>query len=74
MSEATTVRTYILGDSNFDGKADTLEFAMMKLMLAGIGEYTEAQADCLDLNGDGKTDTLDFAMFKLILAGIQKLG
>lgn len=59
------VHIIVLGDTNGNGKVDTVDLAIMKLYLAGMGELDEIASD---MNADQKVDTSDLAMLKLKLA------
>ena len=58
------------GDLYSDGKINTSDFALFKMLLAGnSSDYSEMLA--ADINGDGYINTSDMAAMKLLLAGVN---
>ncbi len=58
------------GDLYGDGKIDTSDFALFKIILSSSQiDYTETIA--ADFNGDGMINTGDMAMMKLYLSGVE---
>ncbi|MBE6740074.1 MAG: hypothetical protein E7565_07135 [Ruminococcaceae bacterium] len=60
---------FVLGDANGDGKSDTVDLAVLKLALAGLGEQLGLS---MDFDANGKIDTVDLANLKLKLAGLSE--
>ncbi len=67
-----TVANIIYGDSNGDGKINTVDLAMLRKYLANkdpaTGESTVSVGAGADVNGDGKINTVDLAMLRKYLA------
>ena len=64
---------FAVGDINNDKAVDTVDLAMLKLFLAGVGLLDEASFLAVDINGDKIVDTIDLAVLKLYLAGAATL-
>ncbi|MBR2044352.1 MAG: C40 family peptidase [Clostridia bacterium] len=59
------------GDIYADGKLDTSDFALFKIMLSGVASITADEERIADVNFDGVFNTTDMAIMKLMLAGIN---
>ena len=60
---------YILGDVNWDGRFDSLDFGLVRMYLLGMKEEYEINVAAADVNADGKVDAIDFANIRLKLLG-----
>lgn len=64
----------IYGDLNGDGNANSLDFAMLRMVLLGSLQLSDSQRYGADLNVDGNINSLDFAFLRQFLLGmIDKL-
>lgn len=67
----TQINTDILyGDLNGDGNANSLDFAMFRMVLLGATQLSDSQRQAADLNVDGSINSLDFAFLRQFLLGI----
>ncbi len=64
--------TSAVGDLYSDGKIDTSDFALFKLLLANYSENGGSEMIAADMNSDGIVNTTDMAMMKLHLAGVSQ--
>lgn len=65
----------VLGDINFDGKADLTDLTELSLVLVGDSELTAVQQKAADVDGDGEVKLADLAKFKQFLSKqISSLG
>ncbi len=64
----------VKADVNGNGVIDTLDYISLRLMIFGIGDYTEAQKAAADVNGSGSRNVTDYIMIRLHLLGITAVN
>lgn len=61
--------TGIIGDINHDGKVNTVDASMMKMLILGELEPLSDYMDEADINGDGKINAVDSSLLKMLILG-----
>ncbi len=68
----TPTEDILMGDVNFDGSFNSVDFALVRQYLLGIINFTEKQKKAADVNFDSIVTSIDFAKMRQYLLGIIK--
>ncbi|MDD4124386.1 MAG: glycerophosphodiester phosphodiesterase family protein [Eubacteriales bacterium] len=63
----------VKADLNGNGAIDTIDYISLRLMILGIGDYSEAQKAAADVNGNGTRNVTDYIMIRLHILGITAI-
>ncbi|MBE5944348.1 MAG: beta-N-acetylglucosaminidase [Lachnospiraceae bacterium] len=63
-----------LGDLNGDSKISTIDVIMMRRIIVGLDEQTEANLAAGDINKDGKISTIDVIMMRRHIVGLEYIN
>lgn len=64
---------FLCGDVNGDGKANALDYLLLKRAVLGTYNLTEAGGKAADVNGDGKINAVDYMLLKRHVLGTYDL-
>ncbi len=68
----TPTEDILMGDVDFNGQVNSIDFAMVRQYLLGIIQFTDAQKKAIDFDLDGYITSLDFAKLRMYLLGMIK--
>ncbi len=60
---------YLLGDFDFDGDVDLIDYATFQFCYSGHGNACPQGCDAVDIDGDSDVDVPDFAVFQANITG-----
>jgi len=60
----------ILGDANWDGDFNSIDYGLVKMYLLGMIKENEINIKACDVNADGEVNSLDYALMKQRLLGM----